>query len=89
MNSQNTDERYRVIEKLRAATGDIDSVKLRRILEVATIDYHLPIAEFAQASITILDQYERDLSENAAIGVYSIDTQEPNYSVPANSSDAR
>lgn len=80
LNSENIDERYRAIEKLRAASGDISTLKLRSLLEIATNDHQTSIAEYAQASITMLDQYEKDLSEeNTTIDDDFIDTQEFTY----------
>ncbi len=86
LNSKDPDERYRVIENLNAATGDINSIKLRSILEVATSDYDSSIAEYAQVSLTMLDQYEKNLSDNSTIDVYTTVTQDSNLSDPSNSS---
>lgn len=89
LNSVNIDERYRAVERLRAVTGDMSSLKLRRILEIAVNDYNLLISEYARASITMLDQYEKELAENSTISLYSTDAQESVYEDTAGSSNAR
>lgn len=84
LNSVNTDERFRALEKLRADTGNVNSLKLRALLEIAANDFQASIAESAQASITLLDQYDKNFSENAAIATYSDDIQESGYADPMN-----
>lgn len=78
LNSTDNDDRFKAIEHLRSSIGKFDSDTIRQALQNASYDYDTTIANYAQVSLDMLDEF-----------LQPQETKDQLYEITNENSDAR